>query len=268
LEEYGSLVTDYFEKIMLVDKLRETRALVGFSRVFEESESTKNITNLKAMLRLVPPDFSNPDENWLPANTVFGEGIFFEFREDLLREWESNHRISDRLNALIKRHDEAQAKRHAAPRPASRRLVLIHTFAHLMINALTFQCGYSAASLKERLYVSEDTERPMAAVLLYTASGDADGTMGGLVRMGKPGFLEPVLNGAIKDARWCSADPVCMEVGAHAGQGPDSCNLAACHNCALVPETSCEIFNKLLDRATLIGELEDQSIGLFSRLPS
>ena len=81
--------------------------------------------------------------------------------------------------------------------------------------------------------------------------------------MGTPGRLEPVVEGAIRAARWCSADPVCMEVGESGGQGPDSCNLAACHNCALVPETACELFNRFLDRALLIGTPQDEGVGFF-----
>ena len=80
----------------------------------------------------------------------------------------------------------------------------------------------------------------MAGLLIYTAAGDVEGTLGGLVRMGKPGVLELVIRRAVRKAHWCSSDPVCMEIGASGGQGPDSCNLAACHNCGLIPETSCE----------------------------
>jgi hypothetical protein len=103
----------------------------------------------------------------------------------------------------------------------------------------------------------------MAGVLIYTAAGDAEGTMGGLVRMGKSGYLEPVIERALDAASWCSADPVCMEMGSSGGQGPDSCNLAACHNCALVPETACERFNRYLDRALVNGSLNDPTMGYF-----
>ncbi len=89
--------------------------------------------------------------------------------------------------------------------------------------------------------------------------------MGGLVRMGKAGYFEPVLRRALEGARWCSADPVCMESGESGGQGPDSCNLAACHSCALVPETACEEFNRLLDRGLVIGSLNEPAIGFFSQ---
>jgi hypothetical protein len=88
--------------------------------------------------------------------------------------------------------------------------------------------------------------------------------MGGLVRMGKPGNFEPMFQAALEDAKWCSADPVCMEIGESGGQGPDSCNLAACHNCALVPETACEEFNRFLDRGVVIGSLENPQLGFFT----
>jgi hypothetical protein len=101
----------------------------------------------------------------------------------------------------------------------------------------------------------------MAGILIYTAAGDSEGTMGGLVRMGLPGRLEDVFARAIERARWCSTDPVCIE---SSGQGPDNCNLAACHSCALLPETSCEEQNRLLDRGLLVGTLTEPAIGLFS----
>jgi hypothetical protein len=81
--------------------------------------------------------------------------------------------------------------------------------------------------------------------------------------MGKKGIIEPIVQRALENALWCSADPVCMEMGKHQGQGPDSCNLAACHNCSLVPETACEEFNRFLDRAAVVGEIENPNIGFF-----
>jgi hypothetical protein len=125
-----------------------------------------------------------------------------------------------------------------------------------------FESGYSSASLRERLYASGDPAAPMASMLLYTAAGDSEGTMGGLVRMGQPGALEGVVTAALAAAQWCSSDPVCMEAG-EAGQGPDSCNLAACHGCVLVPETACEESNRFLDRGLVVGTHADPSLGYF-----
>ena len=141
--------------------------------------------------------------------------------------------------------------------------MLLHTLGHLLVNELIFTCGYSSASLRERLYVSTDAEREMAGLLIYTAAGDSEGTMGGLVRMARPANLRAVFASAISNARWCSSDPVCMEAG-EKGQGPDSCNLAACHGCALLPETSCEEFNRFLDRGLVIGTFDDPTLGYFS----
>ena len=143
------------------------------------------------------------------------------------------------------------------------RFILIHTFAHLIMNQLTFECGYSSAALRERLYISSNASSPMSGVLIYTADGDSEGTMGGLVRMGKQIYIEPVIKKALDSAKWCSSDPVCMEMGNSKGQGPDACNLAACHNCALVPETACEEFNRFLDRGIVIGTIENPSLGFF-----
>ena len=106
----------------------------------------------------------------------------------------------------------------------------------------------------------------MAGILIYTAAGDSEGTLGGLVRMGKPDHLEPVIQRACEEAQWCAADPVCMELGDGPGQGPDSCNLAACHNCGLVPETACEAYNRFLDRGLVVGAMSNSAIGFFSEL--
>jgi hypothetical protein len=103
----------------------------------------------------------------------------------------------------------------------------------------------------------------MQGILIYTASGDSEGTMGGLVRQGNPGRLETTLRRALKSAAWCSSDPVCIE---STGQGSDNSNLAACHGCCLLPETSCEEGNRLLDRALLIGTPENSAVGFFKEL--
>jgi hypothetical protein len=103
----------------------------------------------------------------------------------------------------------------------------------------------------------------MAGVLIYTAAGDSEGTMGGLVRMATQERIVNVLDNAINAARWCSSDPVCMDASG-GGQGPDSCNLAACHGCVLLPETACEEFNRFLDRGLVIGTFEKPDLGYFS----
>ena len=115
---------------------------------------------------------------------------------------------------------------------------------------LAFSSGYSAASLRERVYARQEPNS-QAGVLIYTAAGDAEGTLGGLVRQGEAPRLLRSLYAALESADWCSSDPLCRE--SH-GQGPDALNRAACHGCALVSETSCERSNLLLDRVLLLGD--------------
>jgi hypothetical protein len=260
IDSYGPWMPDYFDRVVLIDRLRETRALVGFERIIPETPS--QVAERQKLLRLQP---RSSDENWLPAAIVYGEGIFLSFKEDQLQGWESSPPVSARAGLVQSRFDRAAAGRSLSDRQVSARMVLLHTFAHILINQLTFDCGYSSASLRERLYVSPNPGA-MAGVLIYTAAGDVEGTMGGLVRMGHPTRLTSIVTKALEAAMWCSGDPVCMEIGSTSGQGPDSCNMAACHNCALVPETACEQFNRFLDRGFLVGSIDDPSIGFF-RLP-
>ena len=121
---------------------------------------------------------------------------------------------------------------------------------------MALDAGYPAASLRERLYVGED----MRGFLVYTATTDSAGSLGGLGRAGRARQAREALPRPSRAAGWCSADPICVETRA---QGADGLNLAACHACALLPETSCEEMNILLDRALLVGTPDDPTLGFF-----
>jgi Domain of unknown function (DUF1998) len=246
-----------FDRVRSIDVLRETRALRGFTRV-RDDDLRLNVG--KAMLRRksLPPE-----HDWLPAYVVKGEGIYLELGASQLASWETRSEVQARADKLAAHYRDVASQRGLQDRALSPRFVLIHTLGHLLINELIFTCGYSSASLRERLYVSNAPGREMAGILIYTAAGDSEGTMGGLVRMSRPESLCQVIASALDDARWCSTDPVCMDAG-EKGQGPDSCNLAACHGCALLPETSCEEFNRFLDRGLVIGTFNDPRLGFFS----
>ena len=139
--------------------------------------------------------------------------------------------------------------------------MLLHTIAHLLIRELSFECGYTVASLRERIYCStEEDGYVMAGILIYTASGDSEGTLGGLVRQGYPDTLPSIFRKAIRKGQLCSNDPVCIS---SKGQGRDALNLAACHACVLLPETSCEEYN-VLDRGIVVGTFENEEIGFYS----
>jgi hypothetical protein len=169
-----------------------------------------------------------------------------------------------RIRDLNSRYNQRRTDQGQPQRPISPQFVLLHTFAHVVINQLAYDCGYGSASLRERLYCDlADPANPMCGVLIYTASGDSEGSMGGLVRQASQGLFENIVIRAIQKADWCSSDPICIE--SH-GQGAENCNLAACHSCCLLPETSCEEGNRLLDRALLVGTPGEPDIGFFSAL--
>lgn len=251
-EEVGS----YFARICLVRKLRETRVLTGFTRLVppDPEDSDQSIQPLRL----------SPTQNWLPALMVRGEGVFLEFDAERVGEWAQRDEVQRRARRISDAFNQRRADRGQAVRPITPELIAVHTLSHLLINQLAFDCGYGSASIRERLYCeTAPGADPMLGLLLYTASGDAEGTMGGLVRQGEPGRFEPTLERALVDARWCSSDPVCIE---SRGQGTDSANLAACHGCALVSETSCEEGNRLLDRGLVVGTPENPELGLFADL--
>lgn len=252
--QYNPIIHDYFESISLVPKLRETRAFVGFSRL---EPHQRTISEQKKELRL------GTSEDWLPAIEVYGEGIFIKFDGKHLVEWARKPNVQQRIDSLNQAYHHSKFG-EAANGDLRPEYILIHTFAHLIINQLSFDCGYGSSSIRERIYCEKTSdELGMYGLLIYTASGDSEGSLGGLVRQGEAGRLEDIIVSAIENASWCTSDPICIQ---SAGQGPESLNLAACHNCVLLPETCCENGNRLLDRGVVVGTLSDPEVGFFNAL--
>ena len=230
------ILGDLIASVVLVRRLREVRAMTGFRRYSPDSS-------------VIPVSFApKGTEQWYPAMESFGEGIFFSLCEAAVSEWESAQPVQERTAVLERRRlDSHIASRHSEVTPRS---VMLHTVAHLLMRRLAFNSGYASAALRERVYSSVEGADRQAGILIYTASGDSEGTLGGLVRQGEPPRLARMLLAAIEDSDWCSNDPVCRE---SKGQGMNALNLAACHGCALAPETSCESSNLFLDRSLVVG---------------
>lgn len=262
-------LSSWFSRVNLVERLRETRVFYGFDRLEQNSNTLAGMPDTAMqMLFRDPPVY--PQDRWLPAVEVFGEGIYIELDEARITEWQETntdwlvHRLDDGFITRMGGVFRTLPPLSAADRDWASRYLLVHSLAHILINQLVFECGYSTAALRERLYVSADADAPMAGFMIYTAAGDSEGTLGGLVRLGRPERLGPVISRALSRASWCSADPVCSEhLG---GQGSKMANLAACHACVLLPETSCETINQGLDRAMVVGTPDDRAPGFFSSL--
>jgi hypothetical protein len=250
IDQYGSL-KKYFSNIFLIEKLIETRVQRGFTRLNPYDGDGKN-SNLQ-------PLFLDNKINWLPVNVVTGEGIFFEFNAQNLNTWLKNFNTKNHEN-IIKNYNDIRSSKKISERIVNTKFFLIHTFSHLLINQLSYSCGYGSASLKERIYCNQKyKDKEMHGLLIYTASGDSEGSMGGLVREGEPKNIKKIIHQAVKKSVTCSYDPVCLD---HKSQGLNGTNASACHACCFVPETSCEESNQLLDRTTIIGN-EKGSFGYF-----
>ncbi|RAS80761.1 DUF1998 domain-containing protein [Priestia endophytica] len=247
-------ISSYFEKINRITKLKETIVLTGFTRLNSNTEESKKISSIHQGKALLFKDPSLPENDWLPAYKVFGEGIFFTLDKDKLNFWENQHNVRAYFQKYLNRHNQYADQLSSDTSP---RYILLHTLSHIIIDQLALTCGYNTTSLKERLYL----EPEQSGVLIYTSSGDTDGTFGGLVRMGKSEKFFPLVHSAITKSEWCSSDPVCSEIGISEGQGLNKLNGAACHSCSYLPETSCELWNLYLDRTWLI----DEEIGFFKQ---
>ena len=254
-EETPENLSPLLSRITRVARLREVRVVRGFTRITPPLDPDG--------AEIAPLSAKNCD--WLPAIEVRGEGVFFQLEPGALTTWENLEVVKERCR-LAEVSWQAEWKQRnpgrPAPFPASPRLLLLHTFAHGLIRQLTLECGYPSASLRERLYVSEasETSKGMAGVLIYTATPDSEGTLGGLQRRAMTDLAGPTVTGAVLSMRWCSSDPLCIN-GEMAV--PESHSLASCHCCTMVPETSCEFHNRFLDRALLVGTDEHPDLGYF-----
>ncbi|WP_410495524.1 DUF1998 domain-containing protein [Cellulosilyticum sp. ST5] len=234
----------YIQKVVLARKLREVLVLTGFSRI---KASNENIAPL-----------SKQPLNWLPGIELFGEGLFIQLKEEKLREWES--KIGNRYLGMKNRMDDSMYRTNKF----SPRYVLLHTLSHLLMRQFILDCGYSGAAIKERIYSTfEESDKSMCGILIYTATPDSDGSLGGLVRQGEEERLDKTLRNMLENASWCSNDPLCID---SKEQGVDGLNMAACHACTLTPETACEKGNVYLDRASVVGIIESPELGYFNEI--
>jgi hypothetical protein len=252
-------------RVLAAERLRKVNALVGFTRI----DAVDRVGDLP---RRLAPLTRNPRPTWTVATEDRGEGIFIQIDEAKVAAWEErisatkvwiSHRDAHRRN-FDRRFSETAANVDPDSRLKPARYWLVHTFAHALIREMAMTCGYSAASLSERLYAWREAEgRPAAAgVLICTTASDSDGTLGGLVQLSESQRLERLVAGALYRAGRCSSDPICAM---RTPQDPeDFLHGAACHCCVMASETSCERANRFLDRRFLV-DLPGSNIGFFGR---
>lgn len=234
----------YFAQLAVVDRLTVTQAFTGFTRI------TRNEANKVAVTQYHKP--------WLPAVELTGEGIFIRFQPEKIMQWSAAN--ASRYRRMRKAMEDSKFVYPSF----SAVYVLLHTFAHLFIREISNICGYSAASIREKIYseISDETnEVKMCGVLIYVSSADSDSSLGGLISVADdPDVFETIMDSMLERAGWCSGDPLCIS---SMKQGYKNLNYAACHDCTLLPETSCERFNCFLDRAAVTGLPDYPALGFF-----
>ncbi len=251
---------DYFEQTVLVERLKEVRALIGFTRI----QSAADFLDSNEKIDLAP--LSRNFIDWVPATETRGEGIFLQLAEHKLKMWEHLPAVQEKAKQVYQAQKNWLNSRNLNPDKAvfpGMRYLLIHSLAHALMRQLAIACGYNAASLRERIYseLPESKNGPQAGVLIYTAAADSEGTLGGLVNLGEPDSLGYHLQAALEAMKICASDPLCAE------HTPSDANLslhwASCHACLFSPETSCERGNKFLDRSLLVRTLSNPELAFF-----
>lgn len=252
---------DLIKSILRMDKIKFTSVQTSYTRQEPISIDTalkeENIESDKVdEIRKKYTSKKGLTTKYLPAIESFGEGIFFEFDNDILDRWiNSNQLISKRVEPIITNYHNFDSAFNKDIDPNAK-LILIHTFSHLIIKELEYLCGYPSTSIQERLYVSENPS--MNGVLIYTIAG-SEGSYGGLTSLCDDKKIGKLIQSAIMRAKDCATDPICYHT---TGQGVGNLNLSACFSCSLLPETSCELFNSFLDRRLLI----DNEYGFFQNV--
>lgn len=243
-------LTGLLQQIRQAERLREVRALVGFTRLDAPDPEDPD-----AVARV---ELSNTPLDWVPASEVRGEGIFFRVDDNLLNHWVARTQNSPELtahrDAYVRFRENRRSNRHTGPFEPLKdwpgaRYIALHTLSHLIIRTISVECGYNSASLAERIYAGS-TEEPHSGILIYTAVPDSEGTLGGLVARAEPPHMDRIVRLAIRGAQRCSSDPLCMERLPR--RGFDYLHGAACHACLFLSETTCERGNRFLDRRFVV----------------
>ena len=199
------------------------------------------------------------EPSWFPAVENRGEGVFLRLRTEAVDDWLGRAAVKRRLDALERGHARWAERRKSARGFPGGPYVLLHTLSHLLIQSLAMQCGYPASSLRERVYAEDGRY----GLLVYTGSPDAEGTLGGLVQQAR--HLEDHIVRALEAGELCSNDPTCAEHAPGESMEARWLHGAACHGCALVAETSCEMRNDYLDRALVVPVLGEPDAAFFGR---
>ncbi|MGH9319805.1 MAG: DrmB family protein [Vicinamibacteria bacterium] len=253
---------DKVAQIVLVRKLREVRAQIGFTRIEPVTPDLQGEFDLGVQSQVL-----GLTTDWVPACEIRGEGVFLRLDEKAVREWEDRPAVLKRGRELLSGFDAWTEPLKNKPEFPGVRFYLLHSLAHLLVSSISLECGYSASALRERIYCApSNAELPMAGILLSTGSAGTEGTLGGLVEQGRE--IREHLRLAFDMGALCSNDPVCASHSPEKDPAERYLEGAACHGCLFIAECSCERFNRYLDRALVVPAIgHDPELAFFSERP-
>lgn len=241
---------DGYESLIRLDRLKQTTVQVSFTRqepLDIDSVLIKDDETTEYAVKRQSTSINSINTTILPGVESLGEGLLFILDSGQLADWYEKKEVVQRIESI--KHNALNSERKYLRNKSNEitpQLILIHTLSHILIKELEYICGYPAASIRERLYVGDN----MNGFMIMAIEG-SEGSLGGLVSQSNDlNNLNSIILSALQRAQDCSSDPVCFH---SEGQGVNNLNLAACHTCCLLPETSCEQFNVFLDRQLLVN---------------
>lgn len=249
----------FVDRVVLAHNLTEVRAQVAFTRLDSPTPDAEGEVELTGVYPAPLANHHHEDYRWLPAVEIFGEGVFIAFDRKAIRDWESTPAVKARVAMFREAFTEYNAKQSSEARivkfPGAR-LLMLHTLAHLLIEAIGLEAGYPSTALRERIYCheSEHEDDERAGILIYTGTPGTEGTLGGLIEAGRD--IARHLRRACELALLCSNDPVCAQHEPDVSEEDRLRHGAACHGCLLISEPSCERMNRDLDRALVVPTVE------------
>jgi hypothetical protein len=246
------------ERVVLVHRLREVVTEFGFTRFEAPGMPIDGEVDLGVRLANLALE-----TRWLPAIENRGEGVFLALDGERVKRWTDFQPVKDRAKAF--RAGVVEASKSSLPQESIEQFympyIMLHSLAHLLLTAISLECGYAAASIRERIYVRDGAY----GILLYTGTPDAEGTLGGLVHVGRK--IGCHLKTALELGRLCSNDPVCAQHRPDRPHEDRRAHGAACHGCVLIAEPSCERRNELLDRSLVVPTVDAADAAFFRDLP-
>lgn len=249
----GMPLFDSIDNLVLVHRLREVVALLGFTRFEAVNLDKDGELDLEVSRAALAETIT-----WLPAVENRGEGVFVSFRNDRIQQWLERPHVKTHGEKLETGWQMWSQERHSKGGVfPGLPYIMLHSLSHMLMTSISIDCGYPASSLRERVYSGDGGY----GILIYTGTADSEGTLGGLVEAGCR-FTDH-LRRALNDSLLCSNDPVCSEHVPDTSYEGRPLQGAACHGCLLISETSCEQRNDFLDRAVVVPTVSTPDAAFF-----